>query len=81
MRLLGWLLVRKGHTKMGLELLRKARAGAPEQHDIGYHLAAALSRTGEDASAPKLLKGILDTGRKFDAIEDARKLYAKLATK
>ena len=68
------MLVRKGDTKKGLELLRKAHAGAPEQHDIGYHLAAALSRTSDDAGALKLLKGILDTGRKFDAIEDARKL-------
>ena len=77
---LGWLLVKKGKTVQGLELLRKAHAGAPGQHDIGYHLAAALSRSGNGAEALKLLKSILDTGRKFDAIDDARKLYAKLAT-
>lgn len=78
---LGWLLVRGGKTEKGLELLRKAHAGAPEQHDIGYHLAVALVRTGDKAGAQKMLKDILDTGRQFDAIEAARKLYAELATK
>jgi len=78
---LGWLLVKKGETSTGLELLREAHVGAPSQHDISYHLAAALSRSGDNAGALKLLKGILDTGKKFDAIADARKLYAKLATK
>lgn len=78
---LGWLLVKKGETSKGLELLREAHAGAPAQHDIGYHLAAALSRSGDNSGALKLLKGILDTGKKFDAIADARKLYAKLATR
>ena len=73
--------VNNGEAEKGLKLLREAHAGAPDQHDIGYHLAAALSRTGDDAGALKLLKGILDTGRKFDSLEEARKLYATLATK
>ena len=78
---LGWLLVKKGDTEKGLDLLQKAHAGAPDQHDIAYHLAAALSQAGQDDKALKLLKDILDTGEKFDSIEEARKLYAALATK
>ncbi len=75
---LGWLLVNGGDTAQGLDLLRKAHADAPEQNDIGYHFAAALSKSGKEAEALKILKSILDSGKPFNAIEDARKLYATL---
>lgn len=78
---LGWLLVKKGDTAKGLDILQKAYDGAPDQHDIGYHYAAALHRSGKGAEALRLLKGILDTGQSFDAIDEARKLYAELVTK
>lgn len=70
-----------GDRKQGLELLKKARDGAPQELQIGYHYAAALSGAGRAADALKVLKDILDTGKSFAGIGDARKLYAKLAAK
>jgi putative PEP-CTERM system TPR-repeat lipoprotein len=78
---LGWLLINHGDKKQGLELLKKARDGAPQELQIGYHYAAALSGAGRDADALKILKDILDTGKPFAGIVEARKLYARLATK
>ena len=76
---LGWLLVQNGDAERGLELLKAARAGAPEQPEIGYHLAVALAETGNTVEARIRLKAVLDSGKTFEGIEDARKLYDQLS--
>jgi tetratricopeptide (TPR) repeat protein len=75
---LGWLLVERGELKRGLELLRQANATVPDNPEIGYHLAAALYRDGEDATARRLLKTVLAGAAGFADAADARALLRRL---
>ena len=78
---LGWLLVQAGETDKGLAELKIARAGAPDQLEIGYHFAAALAKAGRKSEALNVLRKILDAGKPFGPIQEARTLYAMLARK
>ena len=53
---LGWLLVEKGETARGLELLQKAVELAPQQDDIRLHLAKGLLQTNQKDAARKELE-------------------------
>lgn len=75
---LGWVLVENGNTARGVEVLRKAVAKAPEAHDIRYHLAAALAKTGDKVNARKELEKSLASGKPFAALEDAKSLMQQL---
>ena len=50
---LGWLLVEQGKIARGVEVLRKATSLAPKNHQIRYHLAVALEKSGDKAAATK----------------------------
>jgi putative PEP-CTERM system TPR-repeat lipoprotein len=56
---LGWILVTRGETQRGVELMRKASAAAPGAAEIRLHLAKALMKTGDHAGARKELEAIL----------------------
>ena len=76
---LGWLLVNRGELTRGLELLRQANATAPERAEIGYHLAAALHRSGDDATARALLETALGSGTAFSGATEAQALLRRLS--
>lgn len=76
----GWILFRSGQRERALELITKARSIAPENPDIAYHLAEALSASGDDAQARSTLKTLLDEHPEFPARAEAESLQAKLAT-
>ncbi len=76
---LGWILVRRGRVANGLELLRKANAGAPDEAEIGYHLAVALASLGDRDEARRTLENILAPGTPFDAADKARALLEQLS--
>ena len=42
----GWIVFSQGQREQGLDLLRKALEIAPNNPDIAYHLASALSDSG-----------------------------------
>ena len=44
--LYGWIVFSQGQREQGLDLLRKALEIAPNNPDIAYHLASALSDSG-----------------------------------
>jgi predicted Zn-dependent protease len=75
---LGWILVEKGDTARGLDLLRKASAAAPDAQEVRYHLAAALAKSGDKAGARKELEKALASGKPFAAMDDAKSLMQQL---
>lgn len=75
---LGWILVQKGETARGIDLLRKAAGAAPKSPEIRYHLAAALAKAGDKAAARKELEQSLAGGQPFAAMDDAKALLRQL---
>lgn len=75
---LGWILVEKGETARGVELLRKAAASAPDAQDIRFHLAAGLAKAGDKANARKELEKSLASGKPFASMEEAKALMGQL---
>jgi putative PEP-CTERM system TPR-repeat lipoprotein len=57
---LGWILFNANQQQEGLALLREAGAGAPGSVDIQYHLATALSRSGNSAEAKAVADRVLE---------------------
>jgi putative PEP-CTERM system TPR-repeat lipoprotein len=55
---LGWLLVERGETKRGAEILAKAAAGAPNALEIRMHYAKALMKSGDKSGARKELEAV-----------------------
>ena len=75
---LGWILLEQGQTARAVEILRKAVTVAPEQAEIGYHYAVALSKSGDRAAARKQLETILAPGKAFPQQEQAKALLKQL---
>jgi putative PEP-CTERM system TPR-repeat lipoprotein len=75
---LGWILVERGDTARGTDLLRKAVAAAPDAPDMRYHLAAALAKSGDKAGARKEAEHLLASGKPFSALEDTKALLKQL---
>jgi putative PEP-CTERM system TPR-repeat lipoprotein len=62
---LGWILVERGETARGLELIQKAAGQSPENYDIRYHLAVALAKAGDKAKSREELKSLLAGDKNF----------------
>jgi Flp pilus assembly protein TadD len=75
---LGWILVQRGETARGVELLRKAVNAAPKAPDVRFHLAAALAKAGDKAGARKEAEQSLAGGQPFAAMDDAKALLRQL---
>lgn len=74
---LGWVHVRQGDFAGGAEFLRKA-ASLSDEPAIHYHFAVALIQTGAKEEARTALARALDSGRRFEELDDARKLLSSL---
>ena len=74
----GWMLVEYGKLDRGLALLSRAAKMAPNNPEIGYHYAAALSKAGRGAEARTVLTGVLDSSGSFDKRPDAEALLGEL---
>ncbi|MEO8410868.1 MAG: tetratricopeptide repeat protein, partial [Propionivibrio sp.] len=57
---LGWILVRKGQVDAGLRYLREARLRNPENAEIRFHLAYALTKIGRQSEAKEDLQTALN---------------------
>ena len=74
----GYLLVGKGETQRGVEVLTKAAAAAPNADAIRLHLAQALLKLGDRAGAKKELEAIIQLGNKSSAAAEAEQLLKQL---
>ena len=54
----GWMLVERGDTKRGVEILAKAAAAAPDVLAIRMHYAKALLKDGDKANARQELQAV-----------------------
>lgn len=75
---LGWMLVEQGNTARALPLLQKAAGLAPASAEIRYHLAVALSKSGDKLNARKELDKLLADNKSFPQIDDAKALLKTL---
>jgi Flp pilus assembly protein TadD len=75
---LGWMLVEQGNVARGLPLLQKAASSATAALDTRYHLAAALAKSGDSAAARKELNQLLDAGKTFAKMDEAKALRKQL---
>jgi thioredoxin-like negative regulator of GroEL len=70
-----------GDATNALKLLRTATAGLPNDADIKYHLAVALSKTNQTAEAKTVLQQVVSSNAAFDSKPDAQRLLNSLGPK
>jgi putative PEP-CTERM system TPR-repeat lipoprotein len=75
---LGWILVERGKTTDGLELLRKAAEKSPASTGIRYHWAATLAKSGDSARARIELADLLAKNKTFPEREEVQALLKQL---
>ena len=76
---LGWALIGQHKIHEGLQILFKAVSLDPGNPEIRFHLAQALVRAGDNARARAELKVVVDSGKKFADMEQARALLKRLS--
>ena len=75
---LAWILVQNGGNARGLALLETAAAAPTAPPEMRYHLAVALKNAGRAADARRILRALLDGGRSFDGMVEAKALMKAL---
>jgi cellulose synthase operon protein C len=75
---LGILLVDKGDTARGVELLKKASALDPKSPDIRFNLAKGLIKAGQKDNARKELDELAKLGEKFPRHAEVKQLRREL---
>jgi putative PEP-CTERM system TPR-repeat lipoprotein len=75
---LGWILVDSGNVARGRPILEKVVKTTPDDSGARYHLAVALFKSGEKATARSNLQLALKGTDAFPGKEDARKLLNEL---
>jgi putative PEP-CTERM system TPR-repeat lipoprotein len=76
-----WLLIQQGKAGKGLRILRNAQLRSPDSLAIRYHIAVALNALGEDEKALREVREVVESGRLFEDITDARQLLMTLSTR
>lgn len=75
---LGWILVQRGSTELGLRHLREAQLRAPANGEIRYHLAVALAKTGRTSEAKQELSTALTGPTRVQRSEGVDRLKARV---
>jgi len=76
---LGWILVEQGDMDRGIRHLRDARLRDPQNPEIRYHLAAALSRAGRTDEARRELEPAMKEGLRYASRDGATALWRTLS--
>jgi putative PEP-CTERM system TPR-repeat lipoprotein len=75
---LGWVLVNRGDTRRGVEMLRKAASQPATTPGTRYRLAAGLAKAGDKAKAREILQPLLRDKTMFPERSEAQALLDKL---
>jgi putative PEP-CTERM system TPR-repeat lipoprotein len=75
---LGWLLVRSGQAKQGVDYLRQAAKDQPNAPEIGMHLAEGLASLGQYKEALATMELLLGNGREFLQKPEAVRLFNEI---
>jgi putative PEP-CTERM system TPR-repeat lipoprotein len=74
----GWILVEQNQAAEGLGVLQAALAGAPDNPDIQYHVAAAYAKSGQPQKAAELLRESLKSAKPFRSRAAAETLLSSV---
>jgi putative PEP-CTERM system TPR-repeat lipoprotein len=74
----GWILLQRGDAKKGLDMLRDASGLAPDNPEIRLHLAKALVKAGDKASARRELEALAARGDASQARTEAQQMLKGL---
>ncbi|MCW8929549.1 MAG: PEP-CTERM system TPR-repeat protein PrsT [Gammaproteobacteria bacterium] len=74
----GYFLVRDEQYEAGLDLLKQAAEGIPEDKDIQYHLAYAYAKLGQQKKAQQILETIVHSKQSFSEQKKAQQLYQEV---
>jgi predicted Zn-dependent protease len=72
------MLVERGDTKRGVELLGKAAAAAPNALEIRVHYARALAKSGDKTAAKRELERALQSAGESPLRAEAEALLKQL---
>ena len=75
---LGWIMAAQGDAEPAMKYLQIALKGLPENPDVQYHMALALSKTNKVQDARAMLEKALASKDDFDSKTDAKQLLDKL---
>jgi len=75
---LGWILVEQKQLSKGIAILEQATSKKDASPGIHYHLAAAYSRSGDNAKARQLLEQLLKSKTPFPEQAEATALLGKI---
>ena len=75
---LGWILVQRGDTARGIDLMQRALALSPKSTALRYHLAAGYAKSGDKAKARETLDTLLVLEEAFPQRKDALALRGQL---
>jgi predicted Zn-dependent protease len=75
---LGWILVTQEQVEAGLEYISKAAEAQPDDPQIGYHFAYALTKAGDRASAIRQLNKLKKLELTAELQQNIAALYEQL---
>ena len=75
---LGWLLLKSGDKKRGVELIKKALEGSPATSEFRYHNAYILADSGDRTGAKREIENILKNQSHFPSRAEAQALLGSL---
>jgi Flp pilus assembly protein TadD len=76
---LGWIMTTQGDSANAMKYLDMALNSLPNDPDVQYHYALALSRNNKPADARVILQKVLASNADFESKTEAQQLLTRLA--